>query len=61
MPLRRGEVRGYDFNRMIVEFTMLNQRLIQVKLRHSVVCFELVAAFGEERGVDRYARLGTRG
>ena len=25
MPLRRGEVRGYDFNRMVVEFTMLNQ------------------------------------
>jgi len=25
MPLRRGEVKGYDFNRMIVEFTMLNQ------------------------------------
>jgi hypothetical protein len=25
MPLRRGEVSGYDFNRMVVEFTMLNQ------------------------------------
>jgi hypothetical protein len=25
MPLRLGEVRGYDFNRMVVEFTMLNQ------------------------------------
>ena len=25
MPLRRGEVQGYDFDRMIVEFTMLNQ------------------------------------
>jgi Protein of unknown function (DUF1488) len=25
MPLQRGEVQGYDFNRMIVEFTMLNQ------------------------------------
>ncbi len=25
MPLQRGEVRGYDFNRMVVEFTMLNQ------------------------------------
>jgi hypothetical protein len=25
MPLQRGEVRGYDFNRMILEFTMLNQ------------------------------------
>jgi hypothetical protein len=25
MALRRGEVHGYDFNRMVVEFTMLNQ------------------------------------
>jgi hypothetical protein len=25
MPLQRGEVRGYDFNRSIVEFTMLSQ------------------------------------
>ena len=25
MPLQRGEVQSYDFNRMVVEFTMLNQ------------------------------------
>ena len=25
MLLHRGEVQGYDFNRMVVEFTMLNQ------------------------------------
>ena len=25
MPLQRGEVKGYDFNRMVVEFTLLNQ------------------------------------
>ncbi len=25
MPLQRGEVQAYNFNRMIVEFTMLNQ------------------------------------
>jgi hypothetical protein len=25
MPLRQGEIMGYDFNRMVVEFTMLNQ------------------------------------
>ncbi len=24
MPLRRGEVLGFDFNRLVVEFTMLN-------------------------------------
>jgi Protein of unknown function (DUF1488) len=25
MPLQRGEVQGYDFDRMTLEFTMLNQ------------------------------------
>jgi Protein of unknown function (DUF1488) len=25
MTLQRGEVLGYDFNRMVVDFTMLNQ------------------------------------
>ena len=25
MPLQQGEVRGYDFNRSVVEFTMLNR------------------------------------
>jgi hypothetical protein len=25
MPLQRGEILGFDFNRMVVEFTMLNQ------------------------------------
>ena len=26
MPLQRGEVLGYDFNRMVVDFTMLKSR-----------------------------------
>jgi hypothetical protein len=25
MPLQQGQVKGYDFNRSVVEFTMLNQ------------------------------------
>ena len=25
MPLQRGEVQGYNFDRMIIEFTMVNQ------------------------------------
>ena len=25
MPLQRGEIVGYDFNRMVVEFTMFNE------------------------------------
>jgi hypothetical protein len=28
MPLRRGEVRGFNFDRMVVEFTMLNQEKV---------------------------------
>jgi hypothetical protein len=28
MPLQRGEILGYDFNRMVVEFTMFNQGAI---------------------------------
>jgi hypothetical protein len=28
MPLRQGEVHGYDFNRMVVEFTMLDQEKV---------------------------------
>ena len=30
MPLQRGEVQGYDFDRMTVEFTMLNQGKIMM-------------------------------
>ncbi len=25
MPLQQGEILGYDFNRMVVEFTMVDQ------------------------------------
>jgi hypothetical protein len=25
MPLQQGEVRGYDFNRSVIEFTMLSR------------------------------------
>ena len=28
MTLQRGEILGYDFNRMVVEFTMLNEEKI---------------------------------
>jgi hypothetical protein len=37
MPLQRGEVKGYDFNRMVVEFTLLNQgRVILCAIREVV-------------------------
>jgi hypothetical protein len=34
-PLQQGEVRGYDFNRSVVEFTMLNQGNVILCARHS--------------------------
>ncbi len=38
MPLQRGEVRGFDFNRMVVEFTMLNQdKVIQCGISTAVM------------------------
>jgi hypothetical protein len=47
MPLQRGEVQGYDFNRMIVEFTMLNQGkviLCAISLATKRACADLQSA-----------------
>jgi hypothetical protein len=38
MPLQRGEVQGYDFNRMAVEFTMVNQgQVVQCSVSTAVM------------------------
>ena len=59
MPLQRGEVQGYDFDRMIVEFTMLNQGKV-------VPCAISTAAMDDLEGrrdvrpdqrVDQFVRL----
>ena len=59
MPLQRGEVQGYDFNRMIVEFTMLNQSKV-------IPCAISTAAMDDLEGrrdvkadqrVDQFMRL----
>ena len=59
MPLQRGEVQGYDFNRMVVEFTMLNQGKV-------VLCVISTAAMDDLEGrrdvkpdqrVDQFIRL----
>jgi hypothetical protein len=59
MPLQRGEVQGYDFDRMIVEFTMLNQGKV-------VMCAISTAAMddiegrrdvGPDHRVDQFMRL----
>jgi hypothetical protein len=59
MPLQRGEVQGYDFNRNIVEFTMLNQGKV-------IMCAISTAAMDDLEGrhdvkpdqrVDQFMRL----
>jgi hypothetical protein len=59
MQLQRGEVRGYDFNRSVVEFTMLNQGKV-------ILCAISTAAMDDLEGrrhvrpdqrVDQYMRL----
>ena len=59
MPLQRGEVRGYDFDRMILEFTMLNQGKV-------ILCAISTAAMDDLEGkhevkadqrVDQFLRL----
>jgi hypothetical protein len=59
MPLQRGEVRSYDFNRMVLEFTMLNQGKV-------ILCAISTAAMDDLEGghdvkadqrVDQFIRL----
>jgi len=59
MPLQQGGVRGYDFNRSVVEFTMLNQGKV-------ILCAISTAAMDHLEGrrgvkpdqrVDQFMRL----
>ena len=59
MPLGRGELQGYDFNRIVVEFTMLNRDKV-------VQCAISTAAMDDLEGkrdvkphqrVDQFMRL----
>ena len=59
MPLQRGEVQGYDFNRSVVEFTMLNQGKV-------ILCAISTAAMDDledrrdvrpDQRVDQFMRL----
>ena len=59
MPLQRGAVQGYDFNRMVVEFTMLNQGKV-------ILCAISTAAMDDlerrrdvkpDQRVDQFMRL----
>ena len=59
MPLQRGEVQRYDFDRMTVEFTMLNQGKV-------IMCAISTAAMddiegrrdvGPDQRIDQFMRL----
>ena len=59
MSLQRGDVLGYDFNRMVVDFTMLNQG-------KTVRCAITTAAMGDleekhdlkaDQRIDQFLRL----
>jgi len=59
MPLRRGEVLGYDFNRMVVEFTMLNQDTV-IQCAISTAAMDDLEGKGDvkpHQRVDQFVRL----
>jgi hypothetical protein len=59
MPLQRGEVQGYDFNRMVVEFTMVTQgRIISCAISTSAMdALEGGRGLKSEQRVDQFLRL----
>ena len=50
MTLQQGEIVGYDFNRMVVEFTMINQGKV-------VPCAISTAALDELEGSPESKRI----
>jgi hypothetical protein len=59
MPLRRGEVRGFNFNRMVVEFTMLNQdKVIECAISTAAIAdLEGKRDVTPDQRVDQFMRL----
>jgi len=59
MLLRRGEVQGYDFNRMVVKFTMVTQGRIIPCAISTTAMDDLEGGRGlkPEQRVDQFMRL----
>ncbi len=59
MPLQRGKVRGFNFNRMVVEFTMLNQDKVIQSAISTAAMDDLEGNRGVKPGqrVDQFMRL----
>ena len=59
MPLQQGEVQGYDFNRSVVEFTMLNQgKIILCSISTEAMDdLEIRRGVKPDQRVDQFMRL----
>ena len=59
MLLQRGEVQGYDFNRMVVEFTMYNQgKLVRCAISTAAMnVLEGRSDVKSDQRVDQFLRL----
>ena len=59
MPLQRGEVKGYDFNRMTVEFTMLNEGKVILSAISTAAMDDLEGRrdLKAEQRIDQFMRL----
>jgi hypothetical protein len=59
MPLQRGEVKDYDFDRMTVEFTMLNDgKVIQCAISSAAMDgLEGTSGVKSDHRVDQFMRL----
>ena len=59
MPLQRGEVRGYDFNRMVLEFTMLKESKVILCAVSTVAMDDLEGARNvkADQRADQFSRL----
>jgi hypothetical protein len=59
MPLLRGEVQGYDFDRMVIEFTMRDQDTIVVCAISTAAMDDIEHARGvkTDQRVDQFLRL----
>jgi zona occludens toxin (predicted ATPase) len=59
MPLQRGEVRGFNFDRMVVEFTMLNSdKVIECAISTAAMDdLEGQRGLKADQRVDQFIRL----
>ena len=59
MPLMRGELQGYDVDRMVVQFTMVNQgRVIQCAISSAAMdAIESARDVKSDQRVDQFVRL----